>query len=56
MADNNPANFANLPKDKLKDIASKGGHASHGGGNGGSHQSEVRPTTWTAESVHEDIN
>ncbi|KAF2660608.1 hypothetical protein K491DRAFT_588663 [Lophiostoma macrostomum CBS 122681] len=32
MADNNPANFANLPKDKLSEIASKGGQASHGGG------------------------
>jgi general stress protein YciG len=31
MADSNPANFANLPKDKLKEIASKGGQASHGG-------------------------
>lgn len=32
MADSNPANFANLPKDQLKEIAAKGGHASHGGG------------------------
>jgi hypothetical protein len=31
MADSNPANFANLPKDKLSEIAAKGGHASHGG-------------------------
>ncbi|KAH7138173.1 hypothetical protein B0J11DRAFT_500414 [Dendryphion nanum] len=31
MADNNPANFANLPKDELREIAAKGGHASHGG-------------------------
>jgi len=31
MASSNPANFANLPKDKLKEIAAKGGHASHGG-------------------------
>jgi hypothetical protein len=30
MADSNPANFANLPKDQLKEIAAKGGHASHG--------------------------
>lgn len=30
MASNNPANFANLPKDELKEIAAKGGHASHG--------------------------
>lgn len=30
MASSNPANFANLPKDELKDIAAKGGHASHG--------------------------
>jgi general stress protein YciG len=30
MADSNPANFANLPKDELKEIAAKGGHASHG--------------------------
>jgi hypothetical protein len=31
MASSNPANFANLPKDELRDIAAKGGHASHGG-------------------------
>lgn len=31
MASSNPANFANLPKDELKEIAAKGGHASHGG-------------------------
>ncbi|KAL5446100.1 hypothetical protein PMIN06_007902 [Paraphaeosphaeria minitans] len=30
MADSNPANFANLPKDELREIAAKGGHASHG--------------------------
>lgn len=44
MADKNPANFANLPKDELKEIAAKGGHASHGGhqdAQGGA-QSEVR--------------
>lgn len=33
MASTNPANFANLPKDELKDIAAKGGHASHGSSN-----------------------
>jgi hypothetical protein len=31
MASSNPANFANLPKDELRNIAAKGGHASHGG-------------------------
>ncbi|KAF2737901.1 hypothetical protein EJ04DRAFT_550183 [Polyplosphaeria fusca] len=30
MADSNPRNFANLPKEELRDIAAKGGHASHG--------------------------
>lgn len=30
MASTNPANFANLPKDELREIAAKGGHASHG--------------------------
>jgi hypothetical protein len=29
MASNNPANFANISKDKLREIAAKGGHASH---------------------------
>lgn len=33
MADSNPANFANLPKDELREIAAKGGHASHGSHN-----------------------
>jgi hypothetical protein len=33
MADSNPANFANLPKDELREIAAKGGHASHGSDN-----------------------
>ena len=33
MASTNPANFANLPKDELKEIAAKGGHASHGSSN-----------------------
>jgi general stress protein YciG len=32
MASSNPSNFANLPKDELKEIAAKGGHASHGSG------------------------
>ncbi|KAF2466746.1 uncharacterized protein BDR25DRAFT_293139 [Lindgomyces ingoldianus] len=31
MANTNPPNFANLPKDELREIAAKGGHASHGG-------------------------
>lgn len=30
MADSNPHNFANLPKDELREIAAKGGQASHG--------------------------
>lgn len=29
---NNPANFANRPKEEVQEIASKGGHASHSGG------------------------
>ena len=29
MADSNPRNFANLPKEELKEIASKGGRAAH---------------------------
>ncbi|KAF2121746.1 hypothetical protein BDV96DRAFT_128432 [Lophiotrema nucula] len=29
MADSNPRNFANLPKEELKEIASKGGKAAH---------------------------
>lgn len=32
MASSNPSNFSNLPKDELREIAAKGGHASHGGG------------------------
>jgi hypothetical protein len=28
----NPGNFANRPKEEVRDIAAKGGHASHGGG------------------------
>ncbi|KAL5420133.1 hypothetical protein PMIN04_006610 [Paraphaeosphaeria minitans] len=40
MADSNPANFANLPKDELREIAAKGGHASHGS----NAQAEVSPT------------
>jgi general stress protein YciG len=31
MASSNPSNFANLPKDELREIAAKGGHASHSG-------------------------
>lgn len=31
MSSTNPSNFANLPKDELREIAAKGGHASHGG-------------------------
>jgi general stress protein YciG len=30
MADSNPANFANLPKERVKEIAAMGGKASHG--------------------------
>jgi hypothetical protein len=40
MADSNPANFANLPKDELRQIAAKGGHASHGGGSHGASDKE----------------
>lgn len=40
MASSNPSNFANLPKDELREIAAKGGHASHGGGSG--HHEEVQ--------------
>ncbi|KAK3984504.1 cytochrome P450 [Cladorrhinum sp. PSN332] len=32
MADNNPGNFANRPKEEVQAIASKGGQASHSGG------------------------
>ena len=33
MADNdNPGNFANRPKEEVKNIAKKGGEASHTGG------------------------
>ncbi|KAI1184745.1 hypothetical protein F5B17DRAFT_68397 [Nemania serpens] len=28
----NPGNFANRPKDEVREIAAKGGHASHSGG------------------------
>jgi hypothetical protein len=40
MASSNPSNFANLPKDELREIAAKGGHASHGGT--GAHGGDVR--------------
>jgi hypothetical protein len=42
MASSNPSNFANLPKDELREIAAKGGHASHGGG--GAHSGDVSST------------
>ena len=32
MADNNPGNFANRPKEEVQEIAKKGGEASHSGG------------------------
>ncbi|KFH48502.1 Conidiation-specific protein-like protein [Hapsidospora chrysogenum ATCC 11550] len=32
MADSNPGNFANRPKEEVRNIASKGGQASHSGG------------------------
>jgi general stress protein YciG len=32
MADKNPGNFANRPKEEVQEIASKGGQASHSGG------------------------
>jgi hypothetical protein len=41
MASSNPSNFANLPKDELREIAAKGGHASHGG----AHTGDVRVTS-----------
>ncbi|KAK5329174.1 hypothetical protein LTR70_000671 [Exophiala xenobiotica] len=31
MADNNPGNFANRPKEEVQDAASKGGQSSAGG-------------------------
>ncbi|KAF1738501.1 Conidiation-specific protein 10 [Beauveria bassiana] len=36
MADNNPGNFANRPKEEVQEIASKGGKASGGGQTSGS--------------------
>jgi len=45
MADNNPGNFANRPTEEVKEIAAKGGRASHGGGSsGGSDNSNVSPS------------
>lgn len=35
-ASNNPGNFANRDKDEVREIAAKGGRASHGGGTGAS--------------------
>ncbi|KAK5172706.1 uncharacterized protein LTR77_002826 [Saxophila tyrrhenica] len=42
MADSNPSNFANLPKETVKEIASMGGKASHGmnGTNGSDHAAD----------------
>jgi general stress protein YciG len=47
MSSTNPSNFANLPKDELREIAAKGGHASHGG-----HSTESTEST----SGHADRN
>lgn len=49
MADNNPANFANLPKEKVQEIAAKGGHASHGGG--GNHSSNSGETVCDSNTI-----
>ena len=35
----NPGNFANRPKEEVREIAAKGGHASGGGGNTASYTS-----------------
>jgi len=45
MADNNPGNFANRPTEEVREIAAKGGRASHGGGrSGGSDDTEYSNT------------
>ncbi|KAH7049410.1 hypothetical protein B0J12DRAFT_574204 [Macrophomina phaseolina] len=45
MADTNPGNFANRPTEEVREIAAKGGHASHSGQGGGqaSHQPGRNP-------------
>lgn len=40
MADSNPGNFANRPKEEVRAAAAKGGHASHGGGRSAGTESE----------------
>jgi general stress protein YciG len=39
MASTNPGNFANRPKEEVREIASKGGQASSGNSNSGSNTS-----------------
>jgi hypothetical protein len=51
MASNNPQNFANLPKEEVRELAAKGGRASHGGRSDESYQKEdIRDTTSSRDS------
>lgn len=56
MASSNPANFANLPKDKLKEVAAKGGHASHGSHTEASNNSSHGSSSNDTSGGHADRN
>lgn len=51
MASSNPANFANLPKDELKEIAAKGGrHGAHHESSNSDHPDRNSDGTFTKGS------
>ncbi|KAF8245406.1 hypothetical protein K440DRAFT_410591 [Wilcoxina mikolae CBS 423.85] len=51
MASNNPHNFANLPKEEVRELAAKGGRASHGDRSEESYQKrDTRDTTSSGDS------
>lgn len=52
MASTNPANFANLPKDELREIAAKGGHASHGASTTQTEVSTIRTLQASSPKAH----
>ncbi|EMR65966.1 hypothetical protein MGN70_012156 [Eutypa lata] len=47
---NNPGNFANRPKEEVQEIASKGGHASGGGGQTEAPQASANDSTETSQA------
>ena len=52
----NPGNFANRPKEEVREIAAKGGHASHRGSSHTEHETHHERQASTTTTTHHSTN